>query len=71
MIAMAEKITSWDDLPAILTAEECAEFLRVHLNTVKRLLYDGELPGAKVGRQWRIDKRELRTYIEGGKGQND
>lgn len=71
MIAMADIITNWDDLPAILTAQECADFLRVHLNTVKQLLYDDELPGAKVGRQWRIDKRDLRAYMEARKGQND
>lgn len=54
---------SWEDLPAILTAEECAGFLRIHLNTVKRLLSEGELPGKKIGRQWRVDKDDLKRYM--------
>lgn len=54
---------NWEDLPAILTAEECAGFLRLHLNTVKRLLIEGELPGKKIGRQWRVDKEDLKRYM--------
>lgn len=58
--------TDWKDAPAILTAEEAAAFLRVHLNTVKKLLADGTLPGKKIGRQWRIDKADLKRYMESG-----
>jgi excisionase family DNA binding protein len=57
-------IMDWTDLPAILTSEECAVFLRVHINTVKRLLADGKLPGRKIGRQWRIDKEDLKRFME-------
>ncbi len=59
---MAEGM-KWTDLGDILTAEEAAQFLRVHLNTVKRLLADDKLPGQKVGRQWRIDKADLMRYM--------
>lgn len=54
---------NWDDLPAMLTADECSEFLRVHLNTVKKLLSEGKLPGKKIGRQWRIDKADLKRFM--------
>jgi excisionase family DNA binding protein len=56
-------ISSWDELPAILTAQECADFLRVHLNTVKKHLAEGTLPGKKVGRQWRVNKKDLQEFM--------
>lgn len=58
-------VTNWDELPAVLTAGECARFLRVHLNTVKKLLAEGLLPGQKIGRQWRVDKENLKQYMAG------
>lgn len=61
----------WDDLGDILTAEECANFLRVHLNTVKKLLQNSELPGRKIGRQWRIDKADLMRYMGHGEEQTE
>lgn len=44
---------------SVLTAEEIAEFLRVHPYTVKRLAREGKLPGFKVGGQWRFDALEI------------
>lgn len=59
--------TSWDELPVVLTASECARLLRLHINTVMEKLNKGELPGKKVGRQWRVEKSRLREYVEGMK----
>lgn len=50
---------------AILTPEEAAEYLRVNPQTVYRRLREGFLPGAKVGRQWRIRKVDLDTLLAG------
>lgn len=33
-------------------ADEAADFLKIHRNTVLELAEKGELPGAKIGRAW-------------------
>ena len=43
----------------ILTAEEVADYLRVHLMTVRRWCRSGSLPAAKIGRAYRIKKGDL------------
>lgn len=54
------------------TAEEIAQYLRVHPYTVKRLAREGKIPGFKVGDQWRFDVQEIdawkRTQGTKGKG---
>lgn len=46
----------------ILTAQEVAEYLRIHPYTVKRLARAGKLPGFKVGGQWRFRKDEIDAW---------
>ena len=41
-----------------LTVEEVATELRYSIETVKRMLRKNELPGYKLGNEWRIDKTE-------------
>ncbi len=48
----------------LMTPEEVAEALQMHVETVKRLLREKKLPGFKVSGQWRISPSELRTYLE-------
>ena len=43
----------------IYTAEEVAEYLRIHPYTVRRLARENKLPGFKVGGQWRFKKTDL------------
>lgn len=47
----------------ILTTEEAADYLRVHLRTIHRLLARGELRGRKVGRAWRFHRADLEAYV--------
>ena len=49
----------------LLTCEEAAGYLRLHPRTVGRLLKAGQLPGVKVGRQWRLRKADLDAYLAG------
>ena len=51
--------------PEFLTVEEVAGLLRVSTRTVQRLLAEGQLPGVRVGRQWRIPRAELLAYLRG------
>ena len=48
-----------------LTPEEAAAYLRVNAQTMYRLLRSGQLPGVKVGRQWRIRRVALEQYLDG------
>ena len=39
----------------VLTASELSEYLRVHRSTIYRLLKKGQLPGFKIGSDWRFN----------------
>ncbi len=47
----------------ILDADEVAKMLRVHPRTVMRLASQGQLPGFKVGGQWRFRREAIDEYI--------
>lgn len=48
----------------MLTPEEVAEKLRVHEQTVRKLLRDGELEGVRVNpRTWRIRESALERFL--------
>ena len=49
----------------IMTPKEAAKYLGLHLITVYRLIKKGELPGFKVGGQWRFKKDLLDEWIAG------
>lgn len=46
-----------------LTAEEVAEYLRLPLSTVYKLVQDKRLPGFKVGKHWRFRKDTIQKWI--------
>ena len=39
----------------IMTVAELSEYLRVHPSTIYKLLRSGDLPGFKVGSDWRFN----------------
>ena len=47
----------------LLSAQEVAERLHIHVDTVYALVRRGELPGAKIGNQWRFDACQLEHWI--------
>jgi excisionase family DNA binding protein len=49
----------------ILTAEEVAQWLQLHPDTVRIKARTGEIPGRKIGREWRFSRRQLLEWIEG------
>ncbi len=51
----------------VLTAEEVAEYLRIHPYTLRRLARAGKLPGFKIGGQWRFRKDEIDAWSKGSK----
>ncbi len=42
---------------------EAAEFLGLHRHTVRALAERGDLPGQKLGRQWRFLRSALESYL--------
>ena len=50
----------------ILTAEEVADYLKINIRTVYKLLETGELQGRKIGRIWRITESAVNEYMAGG-----
>ncbi len=48
----------------ILSTKETAVYLKVHVETIRRLARDGSIPAFKIGKDWRFDKEVLRRWIE-------
>lgn len=52
------------DLPTMLKPIEVAEFLCIHKNTVYKLIKRGALPAFRVGKSWRISRRDLSSLCQ-------
>ena len=50
--------------PALLTAEEAAKHLRVHVKSLYRLAKQGKIPARKVGGQWRFPREVLDEWLK-------
>lgn len=49
----------WSDVPAVLTTQQAADVLGVHINTIKRMIYEGSLHAWKAGKVHKINKVDL------------
>jgi len=47
----------------ILTVDEAAAYAKIAPKTVRRWLKGGQLPGLRVGRHWRVEKRALLRFL--------
>lgn len=50
--------------PDVLTIHELAALLRVGLKTAYTLAQNDEVPGFKVGGQWRFRRRDIEAWID-------
>jgi excisionase family DNA binding protein len=49
----------------LLTVEQAAAKLQMHVATVRRMLRDGELGGVKLGKkEWRVPDRAIQDLID-------
>ncbi len=46
-------------LPRVMTVKELSDYLRVHPSTVYKLLRRGELPGFRIGTDWRFNAETI------------
>jgi excisionase family DNA binding protein len=49
----------------VLTTAQLAEFLKVDEETVRKLARRGELPGRKIGRDWRFSRLAILDWLAG------
>lgn len=56
------KAADWSDLPAVLTLQEAADAVGVHLNTIRKLVDEGAIAHFKIGRAVKINKADLMRY---------
>ena len=50
----------------VLNVEENGEFLGFAPYTIREKARDGEIPGRKIGGEWRFSRRRLLEWIEEG-----
>ncbi len=50
--------------PKFYTTNEIAEMLRMNVQVIARKLQAGELPGYKIGKDWRIKDSDLNEWLE-------
>jgi excisionase family DNA binding protein len=46
----------------MLTVKQVSELLQVNPETVKRMIYRGEIQAVKVGSRWRISEKEVERF---------
>lgn len=51
---MCEKFERFEDLPLFMSPKQYAEFTGENLNSVRRKLQEGSIPGDKNGGKWTI-----------------
>jgi excisionase family DNA binding protein len=49
---------------SLLTSSEVADVLRLNHQVVQRKLQSGEIPGYRIGREWRVEQAELMRWLE-------
>ena len=65
---MAASTEREGDMDEILTANEAADYLKINVRTIYRLIREGKIPGRKVGGSWRFRKDILDDWLAGSGG---
>lgn len=52
----------------VLTATEVASVLRVDIDAIIRAIRNGELPGNRIGEDWRVEAGALENWLQGAYG---
>lgn len=66
---MTQSPTSVSDT-VFFTSAEVADKLKLNQQVVVRKLQTGEIPGYKIGKDWRISDRQLAAWLESRSNQN-
>jgi excisionase family DNA binding protein len=49
--------------PEVMTTTELAEYLQIHPSTLYRMLRKGQIPGFKIGSDYRFNRNEIEQWI--------
>jgi excisionase family DNA binding protein len=47
----------------IITLNELAQYLKVHVSTIYKLLKENKIPAFRVGSDWRFSRREIDRWM--------
>ncbi len=48
----------------LLTVEQVANIMQVHVETVRVWIRNGDLVAVNIGKEYRVTRKDLNTYIE-------
>jgi len=48
----------------VLNTREAADYLRAHVETVRRLARRGDIPAYKIGKDWRFRRKALLRWAD-------
>jgi len=54
----------------ILNIDEAAQLLGISTKTFQKVLRDGEVPGRKIGREWKFSRRALIDWVAAGRARD-
>ena len=60
---MKKFITDWAEVPVIIDLPYVACIVGQSPENLKRLAAAGKFPATKVGKEWRVEKDQLRLYL--------
>jgi excisionase family DNA binding protein len=49
-----------------MTTQDLAKYLRLHPISICKFAGEGKIPGVRIGRLWRFDKKVIDKWITGG-----
>lgn len=52
-----------NEVDEVMTVKEVSSYLRLARSTVYKLVYEGKLPGRKIGGTWRFSKKGLDEWL--------
>jgi excisionase family DNA binding protein len=54
----------------ILTPNQVADLLKLHLKTIYKMVEGGILPGMRIGRSWRFSRQDILERLKNGSNDN-
>jgi excisionase family DNA binding protein len=48
----------------VLRADEVSRWLRIPKSTIYKLCLEGQIPGTKIGRHWRFDRKDIEAWFK-------
>ena len=48
----------------VLKADEISKWLRIPKSTIYKLCLEGQIPGTKIGRHWRFDRKNIELWFK-------